>query len=329
LVIDWGTSRGVDEEKGEQQFPAREAMVVVAVSARVEKIRDRVYFLRWLSWSLLFCLLLAVCIGCHDTELDGSKEHQGGRVIDMDGIAVPVFDTSAEQLNYTRSWFADRAEKRAALQAFLHLFPEKEQSCGMAALDLAYLELGDDYRLSREHEGLTAIKAYTDIAADYEDIPQVSAKAYWYIGWIYADLLGKRQKGMEYYRLVAEKYPEERVFLLSPTPWVSIISTGGGAMNTALNTPPRNTWAALALMEILRNSGDEDLAWSAFVRLWRQYRHSSATGFGLLLILKRRIRIDQSLKMAEEYLDMDSSNVHIQGDIQRLIDDIGLQRDEA
>jgi len=317
------------KETREKQFPAKEAVVVVAVTARMEKFRDRVFSLRWLFCSLLLCLLLAVGIGCHDAELDGGEEHQGGRVIDIDGIAVPVFETSAEQLNYTRSWFADRAEKRAALQAFLQLFPEKEQSCGMAALDLAYLELGGDYRLSREHEGLTAIKAYTDIAADYEDIPQVSAKAYWYIGWIYADLLGKRQKGIEYYRLVAEKFPEERVLLLLPTPWVGIISTGVGAMDTAPHAPPRNTWAALALMEILRNSEDEDLAWSAFVRLWRQYRHSSATGFGLLLILERRIRIDRSLKMAEEYLKMDTFNVHIQGDIQRRIDDISLQRNEA
>ncbi len=276
-----------------------------------------------IAWIVLLSILLS---SCDETPPRVTTSIAEQSFIEIAGIRVPVFVTAAEQFNYTRSWFADIGEKRAALQAFLSLYPEKKRLCGMAALDLAYLELGSDYRFAAEHSSLAAIKDYKNILHEYGDLPEIQVKAYWYIGWIYAGLLKDPQKGNEYFYRIVSEYGNEQISLLSPPPWVSIIHPREGIPQASLNSPPEKHWAALALLEIVRHSEKREEAWSAFARLWREYRNNAATGFALQLILEERLHVDEALVIAQEFLEKKFSNVHVLGDIQRQIQTIRSER---
>jgi tetratricopeptide (TPR) repeat protein len=304
----------VETDPGDRTF--YEAVTITVASACRNIVRAGAFI-------FLLPILFASCSEGRKDAPSVTGEHS---VIEINGKMVPVFLTAEEQLNYTRSWFADIGEKRAALDAFLTLYPEKKRFCGMAALDLAYLQLGGDYRFAPQHTAFEAIKAYKDILREYEEYPEIQVKSYWYIGWIYADLLQDPEKGIEYYRIVARDYPEDRIFLLSPAPWVSIIYPDDESLQTALNTPPEKNWAALALLEIIRNSENTEEAWAAFLRLWGEYRNNVATGFALRLILEKRHNVDEALIIAREFMEKNFSNVHILGDIQKQINAINSAR---
>ncbi len=271
---------------------------------------------------VLSFVLFLLLSGCEE-RFPGSSESLGEPSFTLvNDFQIPIFSTPAEQLNYTRSWFAGIQERRASLQAFLRLYPQEKRYCGLASLDLAFLQLGSDYRLSYKYSSFAAIKAYKTILGNYSEFPGIMAKAHWYIGWIYSDLLKDREKGVVEYHKILKNYPDERVTLLPPVPWVSIIKEPDTDMNTTLLKRPVNKWAALALVEIIRYSGNEEVAWKAFLQLWQNYREYVVTGFGLRLILQKRYHTTQSLKMAREYLENEFSNVHILGDIQKEINAI-------
>ena len=267
---------------------------------------------------LLFCLL----VGCNDSSIQQYSSAESQEFIEIDEINVPVFSTAEEQLNYTRSWFAETQEKRSALRAFRRLYPEEKKSSGVAALELAYLQLGNDFRFALEHDCFAAIKDYREILVEYQEFDEISAKALWYIGWIYSNLLNDKEKGINHYIELANTYPREQVSLLPPAPWVSIIYEADETINTALYNQQMNHWAALALFEIIQHSGDADQAWQAFDTLWQKYRQDKATGFALKVILKRRFQVEKALARARQYMEKDFSNVHILGDIQKEINTI-------
>ncbi len=286
--------------------------------------------IRMLLWLLMcsgknvvtYLLLLSVFTGCSESSVDELLSRKEQSFIEVGETKVPVFTTAVEQLNYTRSWFADIQEKRAALQAFSQLFPQERKMKGVAALDLAYLQLGNDFRFAPEHSCFAAIKDYRIILSEYKDIDEISAKALWYIGWIYTNLLNKKEKGLTTFAELVEMYPEENVSLLPPAPWVSIIYEADESINTALYNRPVNHWAALALLEIVKHSGNGEEAWNAFEVLWLNYRQDKATGFALKAILKRRSHTAEALERARQYMEKDFSNVHILGDIQQEINTI-------
>ncbi len=267
-------------------------------------------------------LLLILLIGCNQSTSDQQHAHETKKFIKIGEIAVPVFSSAEEQLNYTRQWFEDIQEKRAALHAFLQLFPENKQLSGVASLDLAYLQLGSDYRFTPEHACFAAIKDYRAILSRYDGHPGLQAKALWYIGWIYTNLLAENDKGMAYFIELVEKFPHEQVSLLPPAPWVSIIYRADESINTALYHRSINHWAALALLEIVQHGKDGEVAWQAFDTLWQDYRKDKATGFALKIILQRRLHTDKALERARQYMEKEFSNVHILGDIQREINAI-------
>jgi len=260
---------------------------------------------------MLFCGLFLSGCGSEVAEEKASSADQS--FVQINNISVPVFTTAYEQLNYTRAWFADVPQKRAALEAFIQIYPEERKYRAIAALDLAYLELGKDYRFTYEYSGVRAVLSYLAIIEEYSEYPEILAKAYWYIGWIYSDLLYETAKGLEYYHKVVDIYPDVPVSLLPPAPWVFIIypnpDEGSGAL-----TPATNRWAALALVEIIRYSEPEE-AWLGFGKLWERYGDNPAAGFGLRLILKRRIKVKEAVPVAYEYMKNDFSNIHILGDI--------------
>jgi hypothetical protein len=274
---------------------------------------------RLLRCSISILLLAVLLISCSEVPSENSEADEKQPFIDIDGRRVPTFITAEEQLNYTRSWFAETDDKKAALRALVRLYPEKRQYCALAELDLAYLELGTDYRFAPEHAAFAAIKAYKDVLRNYAEFPHIQAKAYWYIAWIYADLLHDMHKGLEYYHRLAQSFPDEQVALLPSAPWVSIIYPDEEAIGKALYSPPGNYWAALALVEIIRYNENDEVAWKSMQSLWQNYRETVSVGFGLRLILARRCQVDEALVLAREFLEKDFSNVYLLGDIQQLI----------
>lgn len=270
----------------------------------------------------MWLLLFLIFTGCNDSSIQQYPPAENQKFLEIDEIKVPVFNTAEEQLNYTRSWFAETQDKRAALRAFRRLYPEEKKSSGVAALELAYLQLGNDFRFALEHDCFAAIKDYREILMEYQEFDAISAKALWYIGWIYANLLNDKEKGIDHYVELANKYPAEQVSLLPPAPWVSIIYEADETINTALYNQQMNHWAALALLEILKHSEDGEQAWQAFDTLWQKYRQDKATGFALKVILKKRVQVEKALARARQYMEKDFSNVHILGDIQKEINAI-------
>lgn len=271
----------------------------------------------WLS--LFTCALL---FGCNERPPDSSSVQEDPRFIEINDFQIPVFSTPVEQINYTRSWFARIQEKRAALEAFIALYPEEKRYCGLVSLDLAYLQLGSDYRFALKSSSFAAIKDYIAILERYSEFADIAVKAHWYIGWIYSDLLNDKAKGIEKYQEIVQHYPREKVTLLSPAPWVSIIYKSDENVNIALSDRPVNNWAALALVEIIRYTQNEETAWAAFLELWQNYRDNVAAGFGLRAMLEKRYHTAETLKMARQYMEKEFSNVHILGDIQKEINDI-------
>ncbi len=272
-----------------------------------------------LRCSLVILLLALLLISCSEAPSENSETVAEQRFVEISGRRVPVFLSAEEQLNYSRSWFAETDDKKAALRALVQLYPEKRQYSALAELDLAYLELGGDYRFAPEHAAFTALKAYKEVLRNYAEFPYVQAKAYWYIAWIYSDLLQDIHKGLEYFQRVAHDFPNEQVVLLPSAPWVSIIYPDEEDIGKTLYSPPANYWAALALVEIIRYTENDETAWQSFLSLWRNYRETVSVGFGLRLILARRCHVDEALLLAREFLENDFSNVHLLGDIQQLI----------
>ncbi len=272
-----------------------------------------------LRLSLIIPVLL---FGCNERAADTPGTQTEPSFLEINDVQVPVFSTAEEQLNYTRSWFAEIRERRAALQAFLEIYPEEKRFCGLVSLDLAYLEICGDYRFAYDYACFAAIKAYMNILDNYSEFPEIMAKAHWYIGWIYSDLLGEYKKGIVEFKKIVTRYPQEDVTLLPPAPWVSIIYQNDENVRMALSKRSANSWGALALVEIIRHAGDEEIGWSAFQQLWRDYRHNVAAGFGLRLVLQKRYHTGETIEMAREYMEKEFSNVHLLGDIQKEINEI-------
>lgn len=262
-------------------------------------------------------VLLFLCTACDTGPRQQQQADGAPSYLEIDTIRIPIFSTSEEQFNYTLSWFAERTKKRAALQAYRQLYPEQKRNCGLAALDLAYLQLGSDYRFAHEKAYFAALASYNSILEEFVDYPQIMAKALWYIGWISMDLLYDRKRGLEAYRQVVREYPREPVSLLPPAPWVSIIYPQDDLENAAAAMPSGRSWAALALVEIIKHTEDAETGWQAFLRLWQEYPEDIATGFGLRVVLRRQYHVDEVLPMARRFMDSNLSNIHLLSDIRK------------
>ena len=272
-----------------------------------------------LIWLMVLAVLFGLTSSCDSTR-DPSQEQAGARsYVEIDHIRIPLFPNSTEQFNYTRSWFAEKEKKRAALQAFIQLYPDQREKCGLAALDLAYLQLGSDYRFAPPKFYFTALTSYQAIVAEYVDQPSIMAKALWYIGWISSDLLHDRKRGLEVYHKIVRQYPREPVSPLPPAPWVSLIYPREGDDGTVAAQTEGSSWAALALVEIIQQSEDGEAGWQAFTRLWQEYPDDIATGFGLKVVLQRRYQVDEALPIADQFMKSNWSNIHLLADIRKEI----------
>lgn len=165
-------------------------------------------------------------------------------------IEIPVLPTATEQLAFARSSMLELQVKKAALTAVSLFHPDALAEHKIAALELAYLELGTDYRLATPAQCRAAISSYEKIYEDNKNEATIAAKALWYLGWIHSSLLADPQ-GEDFYKRITTDYPLATVEFLPPPPWLSLKDNDRELKSPAPSTP-QYLWADLAYLELIR-----------------------------------------------------------------------------
>ena len=235
--------------------------------------------------------------------------------MDRAGFKIPVFNSAAELLNYARTLSVNPGEKVAALNVLIDQFSDDRARVGEARLELAYMHLGDDFRLSSPNACRQALADYEFIAGEFAEVPAVRAKAYWYMGWIYTDLLKEGKKGMALYSYLAERYPDDRFSRIVPVPWLKMIFPSPKAKPYTADDEHTHSWAGLALLEIVRNSTDDRERLGAFDKLWLEHRDSLTTGYALKEILRRRPPMENLPHRVKTYVQCNTFNAELNKDL--------------
>jgi len=275
--------------------------------------------LKFFFCSVCLLLIFLLLSGCRDSACE-SDELQG-RVnrVNYDSFSIPIFEAASEQLNYARSLFFNPNEKSAALKVLINRFPEDREKSGEARLELAYMYLGDDFRLADRAACERALSAYESIIGEYADIPSVFTKAHWYIGWIHADLLHDKDRGVALYSVLAENYPKNSFSRISPVPWLDLIFPSRGKKPYTADDRHICSWAGLALLEIVRNTDDKRKKMEAFETLWKEHRNSLATGYALKEILRTSAAPEKMEQMIETFIDLNAVNPKLNKDLEMYV----------
>jgi hypothetical protein len=272
------------------------------------------HFCRQYLLSFLAIFFFLILTGCDNssTPLVAARKTLPTTIIS--GFQIPVFSSPDEQLNYTQSWFDSQDEKKASLLAVARLFPDATGQRAAAALDLSYQLLGQDYRLAASEICLEAIKNYREIIEEFQDLPEICAKAYWYMGWIFCDLLKDKKQGIEMYQIVVIHYPEMKLNRSPAVPWITIVAPIDNTDNQSHSTTSQ-FWADIALVEIIRNAEETDTVRKAFSHLWAGHRNSQNIGVALRLLLQRQDLDQETIPFAQEYLQEKTANPSLQNDV--------------
>ena len=261
---------------------------------------------------LLGVLLLT---GCGMQPPDADKPADAPVAVSISGFAIPVFATADEQLSYAKSLSSNPQEKSAALNLVMGRFPNDRRQIGETRLELAYLYLGRDYRMAATPDCERALAAYEAIAREFSDLPAIQAKAYWYMAWIFTDLLEDRPSGLALYALLAEKHPEDSFSRISPVPWLKLVFPNPETKPYTADDRRTHSWAGLALLEIVRNAPDRHTQEQAFDKLWREHRHSLTTGYALKAVLESQPPDEKMASIAAEYIKGNTSNSALNSDL--------------
>ena len=219
------------------------------------------------------------------------------------GYEIHRFPSAEAQLRYALSRFSDPIERHAALEVVIKYFAEVKPIRAEAELELAYLKLGIDHRFTDRNMCMQALDTYRQIVARFSDLPQICAKAYWYMGWINADLLNQKKEGIAYYQTVYRRYPETKIKIESPVSWVVFVMPQIKTEIKATAKQKSLYWASLALLEIIRNSVREEERMEAFQAIWSDYRDSLAAGYALCVLLNGPAISSKVVGCAKEYLE--------------------------
>lgn len=236
------------------------------------------------------------------------------RTVLVDGRQVPVFATAEEQLSYARSTFDEAEEKAAALKAVERIHPSAREQAAMAALELAFLALGDDYRLADKNQYLLARNNYLGVLEKYPDLPAIAAKALWYLGWIACDLEADRQQGITWYQRLITLYPNEKLSIVAPVPWLTIRPADPDLQQHAAYPKTVLTWADIAQLEIIRHAASRDQAWQSFESI--QTGAGEVFAAAALKILVERYGFDaKSERLVREYLQKPAADDVLKNDL--------------
>ena len=251
-----------------------------------------------IAWSV-------VLIQCTQPPVDDTKNTTAAvQTVTRDGYTFELFATPEQQLQYSRTWLTAPDEKRVALELLIERFPDAKTIRADAELELAYLALGADYRFADSAACQRALEKYQRIASQYEDLPSVCAKAHWYMGWIYADLLKQRRKAIDHYQMIIDHYPDATLSLRPPVPWAELVLPQAIKRPKAVYEYPTYKWSSIALLEIIRKSENEDEKWIAFEKLWSGDRTSLAMGYAFRALVNDSPSLAQKVATrANIYLD--------------------------
>jgi len=259
---------------------------------------------------LLISLFLSVILltACSDDATSFSFPKSELPIISFHGFKIPQFPTAQGQLNFAKSGFSNPEEKKAALEILFKIFPDAKLQCGNAALYLAYMNLGYDYRFAADQDYYNAIAAYKDVIKNFTDQPEILVKAFWYLGWIHCDLLNQKKQGISYFQHIVKKYPNLKMGISSPVPWVSLVYPLTDKADQIVKQVSNKQWASLALLEIIRHSTDRVEIFNAFDILWKDYPGTVSTGLAIKLLLKDKNKARKVIPYIEKYLALNIAN---------------------
>lgn len=244
----------------------------------------------------------------------------------VDGRQVPVFANAEEQLSYARSTFDEAEEKAAALQAVERIHPSAREQAAMAALELAFLALGDDYRLADRNQYLLARNSYLGVLEKYPDIPAIAAKALWYLGWISCDLAADRQQGISWYQRIITLYPNEKLSIVAPAPWLTIRAADPDLKQHAAYPKTVLTWADIAHLEIIRHAAGREQAWQSFEAI-EANAGELFTAAALKVLVERHGFDANSERLVREYLAKPDADGILKNDLLLALSDYRRQAD--
>lgn len=268
-----------------------------------------------LPFLLFLLLLLLPSAGCQSSPPNERAAENAPRSVTVDGRNVPVFTTPEEQLTYARSSFDEAPDKTAALKALELLHPKAHHHAAQAALELAFLELGDDYRLADSDQYTLAKIDYLELLAKYSDFPAIAAKALWYLGWISCDLQNDHQQGIAYYQRLITLYPHEILSFLAPAPWLTIHPAAPDQKQPAAYPKAVLTWADIAHLEIIRNSSARDQAWQSFAAIQQAGGDEIFKASALKILVERHGFEPKSEELTRAYLAQQGADAGLSNDL--------------
>ena len=267
------------------------------------------------GWWYMLAVFMLILWGCVAEPPDMNEPADEPAVVIISGFTIPVFATATEQLSYAKSLSVNPREKSTALNLIIGRFPDDRHQHGEARLELAYLHLGNDFRLADAQACEKALAAYEAVAREFSDLPAIRAKAYWYMAWIYTDLLQDKPKGLALYALLAERHPEDSFSRIFPVPWLKLVFPNPEIKPYTADDRHSHSWAGLALLEIVRHADDSQTRKEAFEKLWRGHRESLTTGYALKEILRRRPVPDEIAPIVDEYVTGNTINTALNNDL--------------
>lgn len=247
--------------------------------------------IRVLTRDILFFVVVLIAYGaifiqCKGEAMGGAETKAASPIsVVRGGFTIALLETPEAQLRHAQTRFADPREKKASLEVVIDQFPAAREVRASAEMQLAYLILGVDYRFATSEQCRMAIEAYRQVLVAHADLPAVCAKANWYIGWILADLLNQRREAANYFFAILETYPETKLSLKPPVPWVSLVLPRSEDRPQTVYDRPTIFWGSLALLELIRISDTEVEKWLAFTKLYARYPTSLATAYAMRELL--------------------------------------------
>lgn len=269
----------------------------------------------WSPFIVAVAAWLCMLQGCGENRQDEHKSGDTPQVLSINTIEIPIFDTPEKQLHYGQSVFEEPLHKRAALQAVCKVFPGERKFCGIASLDLAYLSLGPDYRAADRKIYQKAVAGYQAILDEFGEYREITAKASWYLGWLYCDLLGDRETGLRFYRDIVDRYPDVTMHFDLPLPEVASLYTNDNESSPPVYSRSIKSWATVALVEIARYATAPQDIHFALQKLAAGHDNNLATGMAVKAVVEQGKLPAHSVSIVTDYLEEEASSLYLKEDI--------------
>ncbi|BHH84994.1 tetratricopeptide repeat protein [Desulforhopalus sp. 52FAK] len=244
-------------------------------------------FSPFITRSLILCIVLLCACSCSSREEKQQESEKKIAYIEINGFKVPQMASASEQFFLAKVSDTTLPRQIALFNSVSILFPEERMQRGDTELEIAYLQLGVDYRLSSLGGQKKAAENYLQIAIRYQDIPEVAAKALWYHGWITTDLLGQKTKGIISYNTIIEQYKSQPVTHPPYVPWTSINLSQSPDVSDQSSPQAPLTWGEMTYLELIRHGQSAAISLGHYTSLHQHAAKSSVIPSALKLLANR------------------------------------------